>query len=139
MIKVILTILVGLAGGLAIGASVTAFFIVLGVTARIIKWSKREEYLIFYQISLILGALLSCLVYFFDFTVKYFNFLTIPIGLLIGIFVGTIISALTETLDIISVAANKLSISKWIYLIVVIILLGKVIGSLVHFLIPGFI
>lgn len=138
MIKAILTILVGLAGGLAIGASITAFFVVLGVTARIIKWSKREEYLVFYQISLVLGALLSCLVYFFDFTIKYLDFFTVPLGLLMGIFVGTIISALTETLDIISVAANKLSITKLVYLIVVVILLGKIIGSLVFFLIPGF-
>jgi stage V sporulation protein AB len=138
LIKAILTILVGLAGGLAIGASITAFFVVLGVTARIIKWSKREEYLVFYQISLVLGALLSCLVYFFDFTIKYLDFFTVPLGLLMGIFVGTIISALTETLDIISVAANKLSITKLVYLIVVVILLGKIIGSLVFFLIPGF-
>lgn len=138
MIKAILIILVGLAGGLAIGASITAFFVVLGVTARIIKWSKREEYLVFYQISLVLGALLSCLVYFFDFTIKYLDFFTVPLGLLMGIFVGTIISALTETLDIISVAANKLSITKLVYLIVVVILLGKIIGSLVFFLIPGF-
>lgn len=138
MTKIILTILIGLAGGLAIGASITAFFVVLGVTARIIRWSKKEEYLIFFQISLVLGSLLSCLVYFFDFTVKYLEFFTIPLGILMGIFIGIIISALTETLDIISVAANKLSITKWIYLIVVIILLGKIIGSLIYFLVPGF-
>jgi len=138
LIKVILTILIGLAGGLAIGASITAFFVVLGVTANIIKWSKKEDYLIFFQISLVVGALLSCLVYFFDFTVKHFEFLTIPLGLLIGIFVGTIISALTETLDIITVAVNKLRIKKWVYLIVIVILLGKIIGSLIFFLIPGF-
>ena len=35
--------------GLAIGASITAFFVVLGVTARIIQWTKREEYLLFFK------------------------------------------------------------------------------------------
>ena len=59
MIKYVITILAGLAGGLAIGASITAFFVVLGVTAQIVKWSKKNEYLIFYQISMVLGALLS--------------------------------------------------------------------------------
>lgn len=134
----ILTILIGFAGGLAIGASVTAFFIVLGVTARIIEWSKKKEYLLFFQISMVLGALLSCLVYFFDFTLKHLDFLTIPLGFLLGIFVGTIIAALTETLDIISVAVNKLGLAKWMYIIVMVILLGKVAGSLLFFLIPGF-
>ena len=134
----ILTILIGFAGGLAIGASVTAFFIVLGVTARIIEWSKKKEYFLFFQISMVLGALLSCLVYFFDFTLKHLDFLTIPLGFLLGIFVGTIIAALTETLDIISVAVNKLGLAKWLYIIVMVILLGKVAGSLLFFLIPGF-
>jgi hypothetical protein len=54
------------------------------------------------------------------------------------IFVGMIAAALTETLDIISVAANKLKIVRWIYLIVVVILLGKIIGSLLYFIVPGF-
>jgi len=133
-----LTIIVGLAGGLAIGASLTAFFVVLGVAAHIIKWSKKKEYLIFYQLSMVLGSLLSCAVYFFGFTVKYMDFLAIPLGILTGIFVGTVTSALTETLDIISAAANKLGIVKWIYLILITLLLGKVAGALVFFLIPGF-
>ncbi|NLU37002.1 MAG: hypothetical protein GXX01_08310 [Clostridiales bacterium] len=138
MIKYVITILAGLAGGLAIGASITAFFVVLGVTAQIVKWSKKNEYLIFYQISMVLGALLSCLVYFFDFTLKYLNFLTIPLGILAGIFVGTVTSALTETLDIISATVNKLGIAKWVYLIVMTLLIGKIAGSLLFFLVPGF-
>lgn len=134
----ILTILIGLAGGLAVGASVTAFFTVLGVTSHIVKWSKSESLILVYEICFVLGALFSCLVYFYDFTLKYFKFLTIPLGFILGIFVGMIAAALTETLDIISIAANKLKISNWIYLIVVVVLLGKVVGSLVFFLVPEF-
>ena len=55
-----------------------------------------------------------------------------------GVFVGTIVAALTETLDIISVAAKKLNATRWVYLIVIVVLLGKVFGSLLFFLIPGF-
>ncbi|NLB41643.1 MAG: stage V sporulation protein AB [Clostridiales bacterium] len=138
MKTVILTIFIGLAGGLAVGASVTAFFTVLGVTAHIIKWSKSKDLILAYEICFVLGALLSCWVYFSDITIKYFEFLTIPLGFLFGIFIGMIAAALTETLDIISIAANKLKISNWIYLIVIVVLLGKVVGSLVFFLVPEF-
>lgn len=134
----ILSILIGFAGGLAVGASVTAFFTVLGVIAHIVKWSKQKKFLLIYEICFVLGALLSCLLYFSDITIKYFDFLTIPLGFLLGIFVGMIAAALTETLDIITIAANKLKIANWIYLIVIVVLLGKVIGSLVFFLIPDF-
>jgi len=134
-----MTILIGLAGGLAVGASVTAFFTVLGVTAYIIKWSRKKEYILGFQLCFVFGALFSCLVYFFDFTMEYLIFLTLPLGFLMGIFIGMVVAALTETLDIISVAVNKLSIARCIYLVVIIILLGKVIGSLLFFLVPGFI
>ena len=138
MRTVILTILIGLSGGLAVGASVTAFFTVLGVTAHIVKWSKSKDFILAYEICFVLGALLSCWVYFSDITIKYFKFLTIPLGFVLGIFIGMIAAALTETLDIISIAANKLKISNWIYLIVIVVLLGKVVGSLVFFLVPEF-
>ncbi|MDD4681050.1 MAG: stage V sporulation protein AB [Clostridia bacterium] len=135
---VILTVLIGFSGGLAVGASVTAFFTVLGVTAFITKWSKSKEFVLVYEICFVLGALFSCLIYFSDFTMKHFEFLTIAIGFLMGIFIGLIVAALTETLDIISIAANKLKIANWIYLIIIVVLAGKVFGSLVSFLIPGF-
>jgi stage V sporulation protein AB len=134
----LLTVLIGFAGGLAIGASITAFFVVLGVTTRIIQWSNKKEYLLLYQISIVLGALLSCLSYFFDLTAKYLDFLTIPLGLIFGIFIGTIVAALTETLDIISIAVNKIGMKKWLYVIVMTIIFGKIAGSLLFFLIPGF-
>lgn len=138
MKTVILTLLVGFAGGLAVGASVTAFFTVLGVTAHIVKWSKSKDFILVYEICFMLGALFSCWIYFSDITIKYLEFLTIPLGFLFGIFIGMIAAALTETLDIISIAANKLKIANWIYLIVIVVLLGKVVGSLVFFLVPEF-
>ncbi len=138
MKTVILTLLVGFAGGLAVGASVTAFFTVLGVTGHIVKWSKSKDFILVYEICFMLGALFSCWIYFSDITIKYLEFLTIPLGFLFGIFIGMIAAALTETLDIISIAANKLKIANWIYLIVIVVLLGKVVGSLVFFLVPEF-
>lgn len=143
MITAILTVLIGTAGGLAIGASVTAFFTVLGIPARVIQWSRNRGSVLLYEISIVLGAIVSCLIYFFNFSLALLNIslakvLSLPVGLLIGIFVGMVAAALTETLDIISIAASKLKIIRWIYLIVAVTLLGKIVGSLLYFIIPGF-
>jgi stage V sporulation protein AB len=69
---------------------------------------------------------------------KQFSLLAVPIGLLFGIFTGMVAAALTETLDIITIAVNQLKITKWLYLIVLVIILGKAAGSLLFFLFPGF-
>lgn len=132
------TVFIGLAGGLAVGASIVAFFTVLGVVTRVIEWTNSKDYLKYYQISIIVGALLSCLIYFFDLTLVSIKLFAVPLWLFMGIYVGMIAAALTETLDIISIFATKLGIIKWIYLIIFAIILGKVIGSAIFFLIPDF-
>lgn len=137
MRTIVIVIVTGISGGLAVGASVTAFFTVLGVTTRIIEISRRKEYMKLYQCSIVLGALFSCTVYFFDLTLNSLEILSMPLGFMMGIFIGLMAAALTETLDIITVAAKKLGIVRWIFLIVAVILIGKVIGSILFFLIPG--
>jgi stage V sporulation protein AB len=143
LIKAIITVLVSAAGGLAVGTSVSAFFTVLGVPVKIIQWSRKTEYMLLYHICMVLGAVVSCLIYFLDFNVTSLKLppmkiLAVPVGLIIGMFLGMLAAALTETLDIISGAAKQLKILKWIYLIVVVVILGKMAGSLLFFLIPGF-
>ncbi len=134
----LVTIVAGLAGGLAVGGSVVAFFTVLGVVNRIIELSKTKRYVRIYEVFIVLGSLGSSFVYFFDLRMVLFNYLAIPIGIIMGIFVGFIAAALTETLDILSTAVDTLSIPRWLYVIVFAIILGKALGSAIYFLIPGF-
>lgn len=138
MIKIAAIIISGFAGGLAVGASIVAFLTVLGIVVRVIEWTGAKEHIRWYQISIVLGSLVSCLIYFFDINLIAFKLLAVPIGLLMGIFVGMIAAALTETLDIISTAVNKLGIVKWLYVIVFVVILGKVAGSILFFILPGF-
>lgn len=143
MIKAIITVLVSAAGGMAVGTSVSAFFTVLGVPVKIIHWSRKPQYMPLYHLCLVLGAVVACLVYFLDFNVTLLKLppmkiLAVPVGMVIGIFLGMLAAALTETLDIISGAVTHLRIIKWIYLIVAVVILGKMAGSLLFFLIPGF-
>lgn len=136
--KQALTVLIGISGGLAVGGSIAAFLTVLGVVNRAIECTRTKGMVRLYEVLIVFGAFGSALVYFFDITLHATPALLLPIGLFMGIFVGFIAGALTETLDILSTAAGRMGILRWIYALVFIILLGKTLGSLLFFLFPGF-
>jgi stage V sporulation protein AB len=58
------------------------------------------------------------------------KYLTIPIGLILGIFIGLLSSALAEVLNVIPVLSKKLKIKDNLKYIVWTLMLGKVAGSL---------
>jgi len=131
-------IMVGFAGGLVVGGAVAAFFTALGVVTRIVEIGKTKRYLYLYKISILAGTVTSALLYFFSFKVKGSSYILIFIGLFMGIFVGMIASALAEVLDVIPLIASSLNIGKWIYIIIFSIIIGKIVGSLIYWIVPGF-
>ena len=45
---------------------------------------------------------------------------------------------LAETLDVIPLLSNRIGINKRIYLLIIGIILGKIMGSIFYWIIPGF-
>lgn len=130
----IVSVLVAFAGGLAVGAALVAFFTVLGVIIRIVELTGESFSIRWYQASVILGSIFACAAYFFGLDLRGCGILVAPAGLVCGIYVGMIAAALTETFDILTVAADTFKIVRWIYILVWIVILGKTIGSAVFFL-----
>ncbi|HZK34219.1 MAG TPA: stage V sporulation protein AB [Bacillota bacterium] len=133
MIKPLILVM-GLAGGLTVGASVAAFYTVLGVISSITGLANEKISLFWVKMCLTLGALSSCIIYFFDINISGLRLISIPLGLICGIFVGVVAAALTETLDILTIASDTLNLGKYVYTMVWIIILGKVIGSAIYFI-----
>ncbi len=133
-----LLVLIGFSGGLVVGGAVAAFITVLGVITRIVEIVKAKKYLILYQLSILTGILISTLLYLFPLKARLSDFILVFIGLFMGIFVGMIASALAEVLNIIPLIEKSLKIGQWIYAIIFALIAGKIIGSLVYWLIPGF-
>ncbi|HOB19884.1 MAG TPA: stage V sporulation protein AB [Candidatus Atribacteria bacterium] len=132
--RYIISVLTALAGGLAVGAAVVAFLTVLGVIIRIVELTGESFSIRWYQTSIILGSLFSCAAYFLDPDLSGCRILAVPAGLVCGIYIGMIAAALTETFDILTVAADTFSIVRWIYLLVWTVVLGKIIGSVIFFM-----
>jgi len=73
-----------------------------------------------------------------------FNF-RIPIGafsavisLCVGIFYGVLAMSLAETLNVIPILTRRGRVQKGMFFFVLAIALGKLCGSLIYFLVPGF-
>lgn len=137
MNKIFLVVL-GLSGGITVGAGVFAFFTVLGVLVRVIDISETEVYGSTYKIAIILGSLISTYIYIFRIGMNIGKGWLIVIGLYMGIFVGMVSSALAEVLNVIPSLSINMGITRWILLLIISIILGKTIGSIIYWVLPGF-
>ena len=134
LIKISLLLFIGLAGGLAVGAGFVAFLTVLDIVPRLSQITKTYNYVYVYQSSIIIGAVFWSWIGFQD---LHFNFsvnLTMIYGLFAGMFVGMLAAALTEVLNVLPILAKRMNMGKKILLLLMAMILGKVIGSLYHWL-----
>ncbi|WP_216830450.1 stage V sporulation protein AB [Alkalihalobacterium elongatum] len=133
-IEAVLAILIGLAGGLAVGSGFVAFLTVLGVVPRLTQLSKTAKYIHIYEWAVVLGAVAGSVVSLNDIVLYLSALLLIPIGLAEGIFIGLLAAALTEVLNVLPILAKRLGIAEKIIILLMAIVLGKVFGSLYHWI-----
>lgn len=133
--KWLLLIVIGTSAGVIVGNAVAAFITLLQIVPRLIQNSDTFLFVKWYERSLILGMTLFSLVYFLGFSFKLNPCITIIIGVFIGAFIGIFSSALAEVLNVIPVLTKKLELKEYVFYLLIAIGLGKVIGSLVNWLV----
>lgn len=131
-INVLFVMLTGLAGGLAVGSGFVAFLAVLGVIPRLTQLTKTMGMIYWYEWSVVLGAILGTFASIQDPIWHFSGFIAIPIGLAGGTFVGMLAAALTEVLNVFPILAKRIGIEDRIVTLIMAIVLGKVFGSLFH-------
>ncbi len=132
--KYFLVIVVGLGGGLAVGSGLVAFLTVLGIVPRLTQLTKTKSFIELYEWGVVLGALTGS---WFSLTVPMFSFpdyILGMIGLFSGVFVGMLAAALTEVLNVFPIMAKRVGVANKIIYLLVAIVLGKVFGSLFHWI-----
>lgn len=134
IINILVVIFIGLAGGLSVGTGFVAFLTVLGVIPRLTQLSKTMKMIHWYEWSVVLGALAGVLVSLEDVVLYLTPFLLIPMGLAVGIFVGMIAAALTEVLNVLPILAKRVGVDGKITNLLMAIVLGKIFGSLFHWI-----
>lgn len=133
-INILFIILIGLASGLAVGSGFVAFLSVLGVIPRLTQLTKTMKLISWYEWAVVLGALLGTAGSLRDPVLSFSPYVTIPLGLAGGIFVGMLAAALTEVLNVLPILAKRVRVDDKLETLLMAIVLGKVFGSLFHWI-----
>lgn len=131
-LEILFLIVIGFAGGIAVGSGFVAFLTVLGVIPRLTQLTKTMKYIHSYEWSVVLGATLGGWVFLREPIFHYFSVILIPIGLASGIFFGMLAAALTEVLNVLPILAKRIGIQEKILILLMAIVFGKIVGSLFH-------
>jgi stage V sporulation protein AB len=134
IIKPLLIVFFGLAGGLAVGAGLVAFLTVLGVIPRLTQLTKTVSYIQAYEWGIVGGAVSGGILSLRDHGFGISPFWLIPIGILCGSFIGMLAAALTEVLNVLPILSKRMGIFERIVILLMAIVLGKVVGSLFHWI-----
>lgn len=135
LLEILLIILFGLSGGALVGTSGAAFITLLDIIPRLAQLTNSSKLIRFYQSILITSTVGITLCYFLGLSVNFYKIILIPIGFTLGVFVGLLASALAEVINVIPVLVRRLKIRKHVFIALFALSLGKVIGSLVYWLI----
>lgn len=132
--KILFVIFVGLAGGLAVGAGLIAFLTVLGIIPRLTQLTKTMDKIRYYEWGVVLGAIAGSVGSLWDPILNFSSLSLIPMGLAGGIFVGMLAAALTEVLNVLPILAKRIGVDGMITYLLMAIVLGKIFGSLFHWI-----
>lgn len=128
--KILFTVFVGLAGGLAVGGGFVAFLTVLRVIPRLTQLTKTMKMVHHYELAIVMGVLTGGWLGLQHNILGVSKLFLIPIGLADGIFNGMLAAALTEVLNVFPIIAKRIGMKEKTVLLLMAIVFGKVVGSL---------
>lgn len=130
----IFEMIVGFSTGVLVGGGYVALLIVLGVIPRAIQLLNYNRFISFVIPALLLGVLSGT---YLSFTKEATNnpaFFLLFWGLFHGIFNGMIAAALVEILNVFPLLSRRLFLKDYMHSLLMALVFGKIIGSLVQWL-----
>ncbi|KXG43349.1 stage V sporulation protein AB [Tepidibacillus infernus] len=130
-----LVVLIGLAGGLAVGSGLVAFVTVLDIIPRLTQLIKGFRYMKWFERALVSGAVIFTWIDLREIIFHLPKILIFIFGAFSGIFVGMLAGALTEVLNVLPILAKRVNMANAILFLLMAMVFGKIAGSLIHWLI----
>jgi stage V sporulation protein AB len=133
-----LSVVIGFGSGMLISGAVFAFITIVGVVPRLAQKTNSTRYIKVYESAIAVGGIGGAALGLFmpDWTWGYF--LLPVIGMAAGVFYGCLAMSLAEVLNVIPILTRRARLQRGMFFLVMAIALGKMIGALLYFLIPGF-
>lgn len=126
---------VGFSEGVVVGGALVAFITLLDIVPRLAQLSSSEELINLYEKVIIISATGISLFGFIDRSISITGFLVVLIGFLMGVFVGLLAAALAEVTNVIPVMVNRFHIQQYVKYIFFSLVSGKVVGSLIYWMV----
>ncbi|MBS6194899.1 MAG: stage V sporulation protein AB [Clostridiales bacterium] len=124
---------IGLCFGGVIASGVVAFMISLGIAVRYAGITRTASRIRLYEDCSILGAFLGNICFLYNGSLPLGTAGVMIYGVFAGIFLGSWIIALGEVVNIFSIMARRIGLTKGIGLVIISMALGKTLGSLIYF------
>ena len=129
---------IGLASGLVIAGAVYAFITIVGVVPRLAQKTHTTNSIRLYETALMLGGIFGTLAMIFRFYLPIGHVGAVVISLANGVFIGCLAMSLAEVLNVIPILSRRVRIQRGMFFLIMAIAAGKLVGSLLYFLVPGF-
>jgi stage V sporulation protein AB len=126
----------GLGTGIIVAGGIIAFITIIGIIPLMAHRTQTSHHGIFYESAIMLGVLIGSILSIWHITIPLWPIVIIILTFAFGAFVGVLIIALAEVLDVFPITDRRIKIKKGIYLFVIALALGKLVGSLYFWLYP---
>ncbi|MCL2204811.1 MAG: stage V sporulation protein AB [Defluviitaleaceae bacterium] len=137
-LKHMLSVLIGFGSGILISGAVFALITILGVVPRLAQKTSTKRYIKTYEMAIAAGGIFGATAGLFSPSLTWGFWLLPVIGIMAGIFYGCLAMSLAEVLDVIPILARRVRIQRGMFFLIMALALGKMIGALLYFLVPGF-
>ena len=108
----------------------------IGLINRYADVTNTTESIMLYEEMIIFGAGIGNIWYIFELPIKLGVAGVILYGAVSGIFIGTFLICLAETVKVLPILAHRVKLKKCLGFVVLFIAIGKMVGHLVYYLVP---
>lgn len=138
ILSIIARIILGLGAGFVVAGGVVAFISIIGIIPLMAFRTKTGHYMLWYENAIILGSITGSILSMWFIRLPNIPILTIVFFFAFGMFVGALIIALAEVLDVLPIINRRIKIKKGVTFIVISLALGKLVGALLYYIYPYF-
>lgn len=138
LIKYIFLAFLGAFGGGLIATGYFALITALGIINNYAQKTHTSRHIIRYEDCVILGGIIGNAIWIFNINLNtgntMLNYIILAVGgLFYGIFVGSLVIALSENLKVLPIFFRRLNITKGLAVIVIAFAIGKAVGNIIYF------
>jgi len=139
IVKDIVLALLGFSSGIVISGAVFAFITIIGVVPRLAQKTGTKKYIRLYEEAIMVGGIFGCVASFFSLSLPLPSIVVLVLGFCTGVFYGCLAVSLAEVLHVIPILTRRTKLGKGMFFFILAIALGKLSGSIIYALVPGFI